>query len=244
MVPLAEVWSSTVIVHSTVFGSLLALGEVGLPADEVGGLHLGALHARLDDGALGVELGAVGAVALLDAAGRAVDADADGYGAVVLARAEDGVPQLGGLVERHVELPAELADVGDPRGQHRGVHALDRDLAAGQHPEPVAGHVVAGERGEDVAGLRAPQADGRDLLGAVLEGRPLGEPVGEGLAVGHAVGAAGDDAEVVLAQPHHGEVGEEATLGVEHRGVDDLADGHVALRDDRPAAPRRARPGR
>src|SRR4051812_13596803 len=66
-------------------GGGLALSEVGLLPDEVGGLHLGPLHPGLDDGALGVELGAVGAVALLDAARGAVDADADGYGAVVLA---------------------------------------------------------------------------------------------------------------------------------------------------------------
>ena len=91
--PLAEVWSSTVIVQSTVVGLRLALGEVGLPADEVGGLHLGPLHAGLDDRALGVELGAEGAVALLDAAGGAVDADADGYGAVVLARASSTASQ-------------------------------------------------------------------------------------------------------------------------------------------------------
>ena len=55
--------------------------------------------------------------------------------------------------------------------------------------------------------------------------------VGEPLAVGHAVRAAGDDAEVVVAEPHHGQVGAEAALGVEHRGVDHLADRDVALRD-------------
>ena len=45
----------------------------------------------------------------------------------------------------------------------------------------------------------------------------VGQVVGERLAVGHAVRAAGDDAEVVVAEPHHGEVGAEAALGVEHR---------------------------
>ena len=44
-----------------------------------------------------------------------------------------------------------------------------------------------------------------------------GSVVGEPLAVGHAVRAAGDDAEVVVAEPHHGQVGPEAALGVEHR---------------------------
>ena len=35
-------------------------------------------------------------------------------------------------------------------------------------------------------------------------------------AVGHAVRAAGDHPEVVVAEAHHGEVGAEAALGVEH----------------------------
>ncbi len=63
---------------------------------------------------------------------------------------------------------------------------------------------------------------------------PVGQVVGEPLEVCHAVRAAGDDAEVVVAQPHHGEVRAEAALGVEHRRVDHLADGHVALRDEGP----------
>ena len=114
--------------------------------------------------------------------------------------------------------------------------ALHLDLAAGEEPEAVVGHVVGGQRGQDVAGPRAPQADRRDVVGAVGQRRRavVGQLVAEPLAVGHAVRAAGDDAEVVLAQPHHGQVGEEAALGVEHRRVDDLADRDVALRDAGP----------
>lgn len=51
------------------------------------------------------------------------------------------------------------------------------------------------------------------------------------LLVDHAVRATGHHPEVVLTQPHHGEVGDEAALGVEYRGVDDLPDWYVALRD-------------
>ena len=75
----------------------VALGEVGLLADEVGGLHLRPLHAGLDDRALGVELVAERPVALLDPAGGAVDADPDRYGAVRRARVEQRVPELGGV---------------------------------------------------------------------------------------------------------------------------------------------------
>ena len=217
--------------HSTERRFGLSLGEVGLLADELRGLHLGTLHAGFDDGALGIELEAEGPVALLDAPGRAVDADADGDGAVVLPGSEYDVPQLRGLVHRHVELPAELADVGDPGGEHGAVHALDGDLATGEEAEAAVGHVVAAEPGEDVAGARSPEADGGELVGAVAAARHLDQVVGEPLPVGHAVGTAGDDPEVVVAEPHHGEVGEEPALGVEDRGVDDLADGDVALGD-------------
>jgi hypothetical protein len=135
----------------------IPLREVGVPADEVGGLHLRPLHAGLDDGPLGVELEPEGAVALLDPAGGAVDTDPDRYGAVRGAGVEQGVPQLRGVLHRHVELPAELTDVGDPGGEHRG--ARDRDLAAGEEAEALVGDVVVGERGEDVARLGSPQAD-------------------------------------------------------------------------------------
>ena len=210
-------------------GVLVTLREVGLLAHEVGGLDLRPLHPGLDDAALAVELGAVGAVALLDAAGRAVDADAGRDRAVRLPRLEQRLPQAGGLGHRDVELPAELADVGDARGEDGG--ARDLDLATGEEAEAGVADVVGGERGDDVAGAGAPDADGGDVVGEVGEGRRarLRQVAGEPGAVGHAVRAAGDDPEVVLAQAHHGEVGAEAALGVEDRGVDDLADGDVAL---------------
>src|SRR6478672_3979710 len=153
-------------------GQLLALAQVGLLADEVGGLDLGPLHPGLDDGPLAVELEAEGAVALLDPAGRPVDADADRHRAVRRTGLQQTVPDLGRAVHRDVELPAELADVGDPRGQHgevRAAVAVQRDLAAGEEAEPGVGHVVGGQRAEDVAGPRAPEPDRRDPVGHVGE---------------------------------------------------------------------------
>ena len=224
-------WSSTVSVQSTDAGVLDPLLEVGLATDEVGGLHLRPLHAGLDDGALRVELEAEGAVALLDAAGRAVDPDADGHRAVRRAGLVQYRPQPGALLDRDVQLPAELADVGDPRGEHR--HGARLDLAAGAEAEALVADVVAGQLTEDVARPRTPQPDGGvgrgevdDLRGAVGRG-----PVGEPLAVGHAVRAAGDDAEPVVRQTHHGQVGPEAAALVEHRRVDHLAHRDVALGD-------------
>ena len=109
--------------------------------------------------------------------------------------------------------------------------AADLDLPAGEEREPLVGDVGVGERGEDVAGLRAPEADGGEVVGLLGERGAIDEVVAEPLAVGRTVRAAGDHAEVVVAEPHHGEVGAEAAVGVQDRGVDHLADRHVALCD-------------
>ena len=74
------------------FGLLLALREVGVPADEVDGLDLRPLHAGLHDRPLAVELVAERPVALLDPAGRAVDPDADRHRAVLARRPRAGSP--------------------------------------------------------------------------------------------------------------------------------------------------------
>ena len=51
----------------------------------------------------------------------------------------------------------------------------------------------------------------------------------EPLEVHHAVGSAGDHPEVILAEPHDGEVGHEAAVRCEDGGVDHLADRNVHL---------------
>src|SRR5581483_6240292 len=99
-------------------------------------------------------LEAEGPVALLEAAGRAVHADAGGDDAVLLPRLPDEVPEPRALLDGDVELPAELPDVGDPRGEDRERVHLDRP-ARGER-EPVVGDVVRREGGEDVARTRAP----------------------------------------------------------------------------------------
>ena len=141
-----------------------------------------------------------------------------------------------GLAHRHVELPAELADVGDARGEHGdagGGPGRHGDLAARQEPEAGVGDVVIGQRGEDVAGPWTPDPDRGHVVGEVGERGLLvvGQPAGEPRPVGHAVGSAGDDPEVVRTEAHHRQVGPEAALRVEDRGVDHLADRDVALRD-------------
>ena len=74
------------------------------------------------------------------------------------ARPSQSVAQSAAAVlGRRVQLPAELADVGDPQREER--HAADRDLARGEEREGRVREVVARERREDVASPRAPQPE-------------------------------------------------------------------------------------
>src|SRR5699024_12043690 len=63
--------------------------DVRVLADEVLGLDLRPAHSDLDDAAFGVEFGSECAVALLDPAGGAVDAEADGNEPVLAAGLEE-----------------------------------------------------------------------------------------------------------------------------------------------------------
>ena len=90
---------------------LLAVAQVRLLADEVLLLHLRPLHAGLDDVVLGLELGAVGAVALLEPPGRAVDADPAGRQAVRLRRPPRARPRAA--------RPARSARRAPSRGRRR-----------------------------------------------------------------------------------------------------------------------------
>src|SRR4051794_41527182 len=90
-----------------------ALSEVRLTTDEVRRLDLRALHARLDDRPLAVELVAEGPVALLDAAGRGVDPDADGAGAGGGPGPQQPLPPARGVTPGDLDVPAAGAYVGD-----------------------------------------------------------------------------------------------------------------------------------
>ena len=146
-----------------------------------------------------------------------------------------GFPELGpeplALLHRDVDLPAKVTDVADARRQ-RHLRA-DLDGPAGAELEGLGGHVLAGDRLDDPAGVGAPEADRRVGGGEVDERGVVLEVVPEPLEVGHAVGAAGDDPEDVLLEAHDREVGlEAARLGQDGR-VDHAADRdvHLAHRD-------------
>jgi hypothetical protein len=95
-------------------GLLLALSQVRLLADELFLLDPRPGHARLHRGVLALELGAEGAVALLEPSGGAVDADPGRDEAMRLAGFADEIPEPAALLDGDVELPAEVAHVGDP----------------------------------------------------------------------------------------------------------------------------------
>src|SRR2546422_9938786 len=130
-----------------------------LLAHEVLILHLGTLHARLDDRVLALQLGSEGPVALLEPPRRAVDADPAGRESVRLTRLPENVPQPGALLDRHVQLPAEVADVRDAGGECELRADLDR--RARSEREPLVGDVRRRDALQDVARARPPEPDRR-----------------------------------------------------------------------------------
>ncbi len=198
---------------------LLAVALQCFAAEEVA---LGGADGEADTGLVRVVLGghvmAPGAVTLLQA--EAVEGAAPGGDHPVLpARLPERVPQPQPHIGGGVQLPAEFADVTEA---HRG----DRDMAEVGVPglevaEGLVGEVVAGERLDQVAGERTPDADaagaGRDVadLDPLVRGVPQ-QPV----EVGSAVGA---DLEAVRGEPGHGEVGADAAGLVQEQGVRDRA---------------------
>ena len=112
-------------------------------------------------------------------------------------------------------------DTGDG---DRKVRAVRRTLV---------GKIVVGELTEHGRGVRAPEAERADLLGEVGEGHRtvVGHVLADPELVAATVEDAGDDADAILGHPHHGEVGVEATVLVEPRGIDRAADRHIDFVD-------------
>ena len=166
-------WSSTVSVHMIAAGSDSRWRTCASLPTKSWSLTLPQRHVGLDDVVLGVELEAERPVALLDPPGRAVDADPGGDDAVRLARLPERVPQPRALLDRHVQLPAEVADVGDPEREH--LQRADLDRAAAREREALVRDVVA-VRLARMSRARGPhrpsvvQADVRSVTGAPSSG--------------------------------------------------------------------------
>ena len=182
-------------------------GRRGVPADE------GALlepHREAETGREGIGLARdvrpPDPVALLQP--QRVDGPvAAGDEAVGLAGLHQRVPQAQPVLARRVQLPAELADVGDP--QPEAGHVAD-----GQRPgaEVAEAEVVAADVGEDVPGHRPPQAEAGHRRRDVADGdrarlgRGGGEVAPDPGEVVAAERRAGDDEEALLLEPGHREV--------------------------------------
>ena len=128
-----------------------------------------------------------------------------------LSRLPHEVPEPRALLDRDVELPAEVADVRDPRGEH--AQRAELEHAAGREREALVREVVARSARARMSRARGPQSPSvvQPLVRSVSWARPVRrEVVGEPLAVRHPVRAARDDAEVLVAEPHDRQVGLEA----------------------------------
>ena len=81
---------------------------------------------------------------------------------------DDPVEDVGRELGRDVELPAQLADIGDPAGAHAGV--ADLELARGAEREGGVGQILAGELLQQRARARPHQAEHRQAGGDVDHG--------------------------------------------------------------------------
>src|SRR4051794_2153933 len=213
---------------------LRAVLEIRVAPDEIRFLDLGPEHVGLDEVEFELELVAVRAIALLEPAGRPVDADPEGDDALRLAGLRERVPQPGALLHRDVQLPTELPDIRDARGKDGD--AADLDRPEGPEREAAVRDIRGGRRREDISCPRSPDPCGAPGRGRVVElrGAVRRQVVAEPLAVAHPVRAAGHDPEVVASEPHDRQVGLDAARLVEERRVDDAAVGDVHLCDGHP----------
>ena len=214
-------------------GELLARPGVELALQRLPSLELALVHpdgeaeAGLERIVLGVDVLAPQPIALLEAK-RVERAAAGRDDPVHLPGLPQNVP--GSLSHRDlpVELPTELAGVGDPL-RPDGIDLADVQVASGHVRERVVGDVDVRHGLEDVAGARSPQTEREERSRADREVDPFAvAPLGEQpRAVVLPRPAPGDDAETILVLPGDGEVAPDASRRREHRGVDDRPDGTI-----------------
>ena len=201
-------------------------GERGLTAVEV---RLREVHREAETGferrVLAGHVDSREAVALLHAQG-VERARAAGHDARVGAGLEELIPEIAPVLGRRVELPAQLACVGD--AQRQGGHRADPDLARAQVRER---EVVRAQPRQHLVRARAPEPQHAERRGDVAQahGVALGQLAAQPGDVARARAAARDEQVALVGQSRDGEVADAATVVVEHRRVEDAADRAVHL---------------
>src|SRR5436190_2248565 len=133
-------------------------------------------------------------------------------------RAPEPEPVLGGAVE----LPAELADIGDAERPHG--HVPDGDLVQRHVRELLVAEVCWGKRLQHIACPRPPDPEAGPLRGRVvdLDAAVAGNVAADPFAIVVAEGRAGDDREAIAGEARDGEVTFDPAAAVEHLRVGDL----------------------
>ena len=135
----------------------VACVEQGVAADEAAGLV--EPHGEAEPGLVGRRLGGDVASPRPGSPSPAASSRSRGSRPAHALRAAPppaAGPTASGRTRRGVELPAELADEGDPLGEDG--HRADGDRPGPQERERIVREVGVGERLEDVPGRRPPQA--------------------------------------------------------------------------------------
>src|SRR6266850_1810493 len=209
-------------------GERLALPlEQGLAADELAPLVEAYRPAEpgLERGVVGRQLPSPGAIALLEP--QRVD------GVVAGIHEPESTPCLAQRVvhaprelHRHVQLPAQLSHVGDPRGADHG--PADTDLPTRGEREGGAGEVGRAHARQELPRARPHHPD--DGIGAahVGEGRAgvLRNVASDPVRITRGLGRAGHDEIGVPGEPGDREIALEAAALVEHGRVHDASGWH------------------
>ena len=182
-------------------------------------LH-GPAQACLMRRVIRADVGAPGAIAFLKAQGFdcAVACVREPMGAPCLV---EGVIDCLGIFDGQVQLPAELAHIGDPAGQNRA--ARDADPPRRREGVRGIGDIGAGAGGEDIAGLGTEQGEHRVRRGHIhqLRVETGGNVALDPMEIARGKAGAGDNVELILGKPRDGDVAFDAAAIVEHLRVDD-----------------------
>ena len=131
----------------------------------------------------------------------------------------DRVPETEAVLDGAIQLPAELADVGDPQ----------RETGHGAHGQLAGTHVgecqlLRRQRLEDRPGARSPEPEARVPRGDVLDLHSIGCVHADPGEVVPSESRPRHDAEALLREPRDGEIALDPTTLVEHLRVRDRPD--------------------
>ena len=177
-------------------------------------LH-GPAETRLERRVVGRDVGTPGAIAFLEPQ-RFEGAVADRADAVRLARRHQRVEHVAGRGDRHMQLPAELADIGDAqRADRRGRRSRSRAHGRTGRPSFETSALVTARSMSRALGPISDSVPNSSVTSVELGVEAGADVVADPGEIMGAEAGAGDDVEIVFGKPRDGQVALDAAARVE-----------------------------